>query len=125
MDTQPARLLLVEDEPDLRDALTEYFEACHFQVTGVSTAAEALEAAQKETPHILLSDLSLPDQRGDLFLQEFHGVHPRCLLYIHSGDSSFLPSAELQDCGLTLDHVFCKPADLAQLVRKLRTDLVR
>lgn len=118
-------LLLVEDEPDLREALGEYFEACGFQVTAVATAREAFATAGTLEPQILLTDLSLPDRRGDAFLEEFHGRWPRCLLYIHSGDSSFVPSESLQACGLSPSHVFFKPADLAGMVARLRADFDR
>jgi len=116
-------LLLVEDEPDLREALGEYFDACGFDVTAVGTAGEAFAAAIRAEPRILVTDLSLPDRRGDLFLEEFHGSHPAVLLYVHSGDSTFAPTPALRACGLSSDHVFAKPADLADLVHRLQDDL--
>lgn len=116
-------LLLVEDEPDLREALGEYLEACGFLVRAVGTATEALVVAQGWAPRILLTDLSLPDRRGDSYLAEFHRTHPDCRLYIHSGDSSFVPGSELIACGLTRDHVLAKPADLSSMVARFLTDL--
>lgn len=116
-------LLLVEDEPDLREALSEYLEACGFAVTGVATAGEALRSAASQPPAIVLSDLSLPDRRGDLFLEEFHSRWPEVLLYIHSGDSSFVPSGPLMASGLTPGRVFSKPCDLSSMVARFRLDL--
>lgn len=123
MQANPVALLLVEDEPDLREALGEYFDACGFSVLAVSSAAEALKAAVSSQPQILLTDLTLPDRRGDSFLEEFHRARPECLLYVHSGDSSFEPEAALVACGLTKDHVFSKPADLAGMVARFHADL--
>jgi DNA-binding response OmpR family regulator len=123
METPNVPLILVEDEPDLRDALGEYFDACGFAVTAVSTATEALRVTPSVLPRILLTDLSLPDRRGDSFLEEFHRTSPHCLLYIHSGDSTFVPSASLRACGLSDDHVFSKPADLAEMVARFHSDL--
>ena len=123
MDTSTIPLLLVEDEPDLREALSEYLEACGFMVTGVATAAEALQSAASQPPTIVLSDLSLPDRRGDAFLEEFHSRWPKALLYIHSGDSLYHPSGALQASGLTLDRVFSKPCDLSSMVARFRVDL--
>lgn len=116
-------LLLVEDEPDLREAVGEYLEAFGFQVTQAATAQEALAAASRSCPRLVLTDLTLPDLRGDAFLETFHSRFPGCLLYVHSGDSSFVPSPYLRAAGLTPDHVFCKPADLGNLAAKLRSDL--
>lgn len=120
---QPVPLLLVEDEPDLREALGEYLDACGFAVTAVGTAREALTAAEGHEPRILITDLSLPDRRGDQFLEEFHGAHPGVLLYVHSGDANFTPSRGLQACGVSEDHVFSKPTDLAVLVTALHHEL--
>ena len=123
MSADSVALLLVEDEPDLREALAEYLGACGFAVDAVSTAAGAFASAQTRPPRILLTDLTLPDRRGDSYLQEFHELHPDCLLYVHSGDSSFVPSPPLVGCGLTGDHVLSKPADLTQMVKKFQADL--
>lgn len=123
MDRSDISLLLVEDEPDLRDALKEYLEACAFSVVAVATAAEALQTAGPAAPRILLTDLTLPDRRGDSFLEDFHLRWPDCLLYVHSGDSSFVPSKALEACGLTRDHVFAKPCDLSSMVARFRSDL--
>ena len=123
MDTNAVPLLLVEDEPDLREALSEYLEACGFSVRAAGTATEALVTARANPPRILLTDLSLPDRRGDSFIAEFHRDHPRCLLYVHSGDSSFVPPPALIACGLTPAHVLSKPADLGTMVAQFRADL--
>jgi DNA-binding response OmpR family regulator len=123
MDASSVSLLLVEDEPDLKEALGEYFEACGFSVAAAETAEQAFRLARDTPPRIILSDLSLPDARGDEFLQEFHVAFPACLLYVHSGDSSFVPSDRLRAAGLTQDHVFPKPSDLSWMVSRLRADL--
>ena len=123
MDSSQVPLLLVEDEPDLRDALGEYLGACGFAVTAAATAGEASQAARIHPPRLILTDLSLPDLRGDTLLEEFHQEHPDCLLYVHSGDSTFFPSPRLQAIGLAPDHIFSKPADLAAMVVRLMSDL--
>ncbi|HTH13199.1 MAG TPA: response regulator [Spirochaetia bacterium] len=123
MNVSSIPLLLVEDEPDLKEALGEYLEVCGFAVAAAETAEEAFRLAKETPPQVVLSDLSLPDARGDDFLQEFHRAYPSCLLYVHSGDSSFVPSAGLRAAGLTPDHVFPKPSDLGSMVTKFRADL--
>ena len=123
MDSQLVSLLLVEDEPDLREALGEYLEACGFLVATAATASEATVVAAQQPPRVILCDLSLPDLRGDLLLEELHRTHPESLLYVHSGDTSFVPSDGLQAMGLDEDHVFFKPADLVTMVNQLLADL--
>lgn len=119
MESDQLTLLLVEDEPDLREALGEYFEACGFILQTAATAAEAMKLAQGNEPQLVVSDLSLPDLRGDRFLVDFHAKHPASKLFVHSGDSSYRPTPELAACGVTDAEVFYKPADLSEMVTRL------
>lgn len=119
MKADPVPLLLVEDEPEIREALGEYLEACGFVVTLAPDAHTGLAEALAGGPQVVVCDLSLPDQRGDAFLVDLHRVLPDALLYVHSGDAGFTPSAELVAVGVSTDHVFIKPADLTEMVDRL------
>jgi len=120
--TKPT-LLLVDDEPDLRDALSEYFSASGFVVTAVHSAAEALAWAKDEEPRAVLADLNLPDARGEIFLLEARRHFPHAQLYVHSGDVEFRPSLTLIAAGVTKEHVFTKPSKLSLLVKQIQSDL--
>ncbi len=63
--TQPRRILIVDDDADLRSALAEQL-ALHpeFEVETASTAAEALTTALETNPDIMLMDVGLPDRDG-------------------------------------------------------------
>ena len=63
-DVTPCRLLLVEDQPDSRRALTILLERTGYEVRAAGTAAEALAIARAWEYDILLSDLGLPDASG-------------------------------------------------------------
>ncbi len=123
MDPNSVLLLLVEDEPDLRDALKEYLEASDFLVLAAESAEMALRITRGRAPAVVLTDLSLPDLRGDSFLEQFHAEHPKCLMFVHSGDSTFVPSPSLQSIGLLPNHVFSKPADLAWMAAEIQSAL--
>ncbi len=63
--TQLRRILIVDDDADLRSALAEQL-ALHpeFEVETASTAAEALTTALETNPDIMLMDVGLPDRDG-------------------------------------------------------------
>ena len=63
--TQPRRILIVDDDADLRSALAEQL-ALHpeFEVETASTAEEALTKALETNPDIVLMDVGLPDRDG-------------------------------------------------------------
>jgi signal transduction histidine kinase/CheY-like chemotaxis protein len=58
------RVLAADDDADTREWITTLLEQHGARVTAVATEAEALAALERETPHVLLSDVSMPDDTG-------------------------------------------------------------
>jgi PAS domain S-box-containing protein len=64
------RVLVVDDEADARRLVTRVLEDAGANVTAAASAAEALDVLAKSPPHILVSDLGMPDEDGfDLIRQ--------------------------------------------------------
>ncbi|HEY0747049.1 MAG TPA: ATP-binding protein, partial [Steroidobacteraceae bacterium] len=59
-----ARVLLVEDNRDIRESSCELLAMAGFEVTAVATGMEALEAAPTFAPTAILLDVGLPDLSG-------------------------------------------------------------
>src|SRR5690242_82079 len=59
-----ARVLVVEDEPVVRDVLTRYLRREGFEVSGAADGHEALTAIEREPPDVILLDLMLPRLSG-------------------------------------------------------------
>jgi len=63
---KPARrLLIVDDEATLREAIEKYFRSLGCEVDGVGTGHDALERAAHLEYDAVLLDLRLPDIGGD------------------------------------------------------------
>ncbi len=58
------RVLLVDDDDDLRSAAALVLEMHGAEVTAVASAAAALAALAHRRPHVLLSDISMPGENG-------------------------------------------------------------
>ena len=58
------RVLVAEDTPYVRQALTDILECAGAAVTAVGSAEAALAALKAERPDVLLSDLSMPGRSG-------------------------------------------------------------
>ena len=58
------RVLLVEDDEDTREVLTLGLELQGAEVQSVGSAREALRAVDAFAPHVILSDIGLPDEDG-------------------------------------------------------------
>ena len=59
-----ARILVVDDEVDLCDALTMRFEANDYKVLKAIDGQTALELAQREMPDLIILDVMLPKLDG-------------------------------------------------------------
>jgi DNA-binding response OmpR family regulator len=59
-----ARVLVVDDERDVCRLLTYSLEQAGFEVQAAATAAEALLAAGRQTPDVIVLDVGLPDLSG-------------------------------------------------------------
>ncbi|MCG8588934.1 MAG: response regulator [Proteobacteria bacterium] len=59
-----ARILVVDDEPDLLELVRFNLQQSGFQVETSSNASEAIDALRRATPDLVVLDLMLPDRPG-------------------------------------------------------------
>ena len=64
MTTPLSRILVIEDEPDIREGFTGILEANGFSCQGAGSLREGRAALDSFCPDLLLLDLGLPDGRG-------------------------------------------------------------
>lgn len=64
------RILLVDDDTDIRRTLAEILEDSGYAVTGAANGRDALAVLQTEKPCIILLDLMMPVMDGYEFLAE-------------------------------------------------------
>ncbi|MEG3842501.1 response regulator transcription factor [Microcoleus sp. herbarium14] len=65
-----ARLLLVDDEPGLREAVQAYLEDSDFTVEVASNARDGWELLQQSNPDLVISDIMMPQVDGYQFLKQ-------------------------------------------------------
>ncbi|TVQ11883.1 MAG: DNA-binding response regulator [Leptolyngbya sp. DLM2.Bin27] len=70
MSEQAGNILLVDDEPGLREAVQAYLEDSGFTVRPASNAKEGWDLLQQETPDVLISDIMMPQVDGYAFLAQ-------------------------------------------------------
>jgi len=66
----PAQLLLVDDEPGLREAVKDYLQESGFTVQVASNAHDGWELVQQNTPDLVISDIMMPQVDGYQFLKQ-------------------------------------------------------
>jgi CheY-like chemotaxis protein len=58
------RVLVVDDEPDSNDAVGTLLASCGAEVQVAGSASEALETLGAWNPHVLVTDIAMPDEDG-------------------------------------------------------------
>lgn len=64
MDTAKKRLLLIDDDPRLRELLLRYLAEQGFDVDAYADASQLAKRLQRNRPHLLILDLMLPGEDG-------------------------------------------------------------
>lgn len=111
------RILVVDDDDRVRDALRDFLVDCGADVVPVGSAAVALRMIEQAPPDVIISDISMPAHDGVWLIRAV-----RALPAARGGD---VPAIALSG---RLDHeeallaagfteVRGKPPDLAELVR--------
>src|SRR5438105_5400053 len=59
-----AKILIAEDHPDSRDALRDLLEAFGYDVDVAANGVEAVSAAARNTPDLILMDIMMPELDG-------------------------------------------------------------
>ena len=109
------RALVVEDDPDSRDALLEVIEREGFQATAASSVAEARALVASFRPELVLVDLFLPDGSGLEMLEVPLGSDDAASpdVIVVTGHSSVETAVDALRRG-AVDYLV-KPLDIARL----------
>jgi PAS domain S-box-containing protein len=76
VDLTGIKVLLVDDEPDARDLLTEVLQQCGAVVVAAHSADEAVRLIPRERPAVLLSDIGMPGEDGYKLISRVRALPP-------------------------------------------------
>ena len=114
-----ARILVVDDEADIRELVQEILTEEGYVVEVAGNAAEARAACAAQLPDLVLLDIWMPDTDGISLLREWQQSHGNALAVVMmSGHGTVETAVEATRLG-ALDYVE-KPLSLAKLLRTVR-----
>jgi urea transport system substrate-binding protein len=70
-----ARILVVDDDPDMQDVMVLALEAGDYRVDRASNGQEALERVEESMPDLILLDMRMPVMDGWAFSAELRRRH--------------------------------------------------
>jgi CheY-like chemotaxis protein len=116
------RILLVDDNEDVREVYEIGLRSRGFEVVTASTVNEALKLISSEQFDVLLSDLHMPDA-GDGFtvVSAMRHAHPQAVTLVLSGYPALQEA--MSAILLEADEVLAKPIGIAEIAEIIQTKL--
>ncbi|PTN37318.1 response regulator [Desulfonatronum sp. SC1] len=121
MSTTPPKVLILEDEQQLRCQLSTYFEDMEvFHVVEAETGEEALVMLRSEPADLCIVDIRLPGMDGTAFIRA--SVQEKLCRHflVHTGSVDAELHATLVELGVADRSIFLKPCDLTRLLGRVR-----
>jgi two-component system response regulator GlrR len=112
-----ARLLVVDDDPDMLRLLSLRLSSAGYQVTAVSSAESALTQLEIEHPQLVLSDVRLPGRDGLALFDEIRKQHPTLPVILLTAHGTIPDAVEATARGVFT--YLTKPYDARELLDKI------
>lgn len=118
-----ARILIIEDDPDIRDVIRMNLEKEQFAVATAESGLEGLALAQAQACTLVILDLGLPGVDGLEIARQLSALRPRPLILILTARSAEIERVQGLDSGA--DDYVVKPFSMLELVARVRALLRR
>lgn len=117
----PSKILIVDDEFDIRLSLSTILEAHGYTTTTVGCAKEALDAIHFETPDLVLLDIRLPDQNGFDVCHQLRDAPQTALLPVILVTALNPYQEKVKGIEAGADDFLSKPINKAELLARVRS----
>ncbi|PTE08877.1 DNA-binding response regulator [Mesorhizobium helmanticense] len=117
-----ARIIIVEDEPDLRDAVAEYLGASGYDVATAESAAAARSLLETQSFHLAILDIAMPGEDGLSLGRWLRSKMPIGVIYATAAGTALDRIVGLE---LGADDYIVKPYELREVLARVRSVLRR
>ena len=120
----PKKILIIDDDPDLVEAVTMILESKKYDVAAAYGGLEGLEKVKTEKPDLVVLDVMMPDKDGYTVCKELKADPKLCKIpvLLLTAVVSNIPSTHYtQQMGLETeaDDYMDKPVEPADLVNRI------
>ena len=118
------RILIIDDEPQIRLLLKKMLEKEGFNVITASDGKEGMKLFNKEPFDLVITDIIMPEKEGIEIIQELRKNHPNLPIIAISGggrnsSDSYLKMAKM----FGANEIFEKPVEKQKLINAIKTAL--
>ena len=118
-------ILVVDDEPLVRESLEAYLEDEGFSVIGADSGEMALACIADAVPGVVIVDMRLPGISGNEFILRASALWPALHFLIYTGGLFYVVPPELSGLGISDEDIFHKPiVNMDCMVQRIKSILV-
>jgi DNA-binding NtrC family response regulator len=116
-----ARILVVDDDENIRKVEVAILEDEGYTVESVGTAKEAIEKSKRKVYNVALIDIRLPDMEGIELLTKFRETTPKMRKIIVTGYPTLQNAVDAVNKGA--DGYIVKPFDVEKVLKTIEKQL--
>ncbi len=118
----PSKILLIEDDPTLRFAVSEFLRSEEFDCRDVSSGQEGMELLSEWEPDLIITDLLMPGKDGLQVITEVRELGQAIPILVMTGGGVTITSSPLLDIASTFgaNATVLKPFTNSQLLEKIK-----
>ena len=116
-----SRILVVDDEPQIRNMVTRALEAAGYQIDTAPDGATGLSLALSGAYHLVILDVVMPAKDGRQVLRQLRRLRPDQRVLVLSCLSDVTAKVDLLDAGA--EDYLTKPFSLDELLARVRVQL--
>ena len=104
------KLMIVDDEKNIRETISDYFEDCGCTVRTFSSGEDALDFLVNESSEYIIVDGRLPGMTGTEFIQKACRIKSGMKYIIYTGSNDLQIDSDLRELGISEKNIVMKPA---------------
>jgi DNA-binding NtrC family response regulator len=116
-----ARILVVDDDENIRKVEVAILEDQSYTVESVGTAKEAIDKSKRKFYNVALIDIRLPDMEGIELLTKFRETTPKIRKIIVTGYPTLQNAVDAVNKGA--DAYIVKPFDVEKVLKTIQQQL--
>lgn len=111
-----ALLMIVDDDPMIREMLTQAFINENYDVIDAPDGKTALKKFRTENVDVVITDIIMPDMEGIETIRELRKIKPDAKIIAFSGGGSISPEGYLKIASsMGAQYTFQKPISIKEL----------
>ena len=99
MKLQQAKILAVDDEPEMLETLEEILASAGYEVKTTTESPQAIGIIEREPPDLIITDLMMPELNGITFLAQVKAYYPHIPVILLTGYASVDSAVEAMKKG--------------------------